>query len=139
MMTIAFIIAGVVVVTVIAPLLSIPLAPLAVFGRANYRIAPIPTALIAGISMAAAMLLLVMFVKSVGRQPSVWIFLIPYLLVLRNDLDRISRAWTGDTPVRLKLEAAGEVYNSRLQAHMEVGSLIGDTIGMWAVFLFIPF
>lgn len=81
------------------------------------------------------MTLFVWLARSVGREASFWMFLIPFLLMLRNDLDRIHRAWVGNTLVRAHLETQGETYDARAQAHMEIGSLVGDSVGLWMVFV----
>lgn len=127
--------AAVFAVAIMAPLLSIPLMPLVAPARSVRALAPVATGLLAALSVAAAMVLFLWLARSLGREPSVWMFLIAFLLMMRNDLDRIHRAWVGKTPVRDHLEAQGERYDSRLQAHMEVASLVGDTLGLWLVFI----
>ncbi len=140
MLTFGLFFAALFAVTVVSPLLSIPflrlapvlIAPVLRSFRSAY---PILKALVTGLPMAGAMLLFVWFAGVFQRQPTLLMFLIPFLLLLKNDLNRIHRAWTGKTPIRVSLESEGETYDPTFQVKSEIGGLIGDSLGFWLVFL----
>ena len=137
MATIGLIVLAILFAVIVAPLLSILAMPLFGAARAFKPAAPVLMVLTSALPMAGAMYLFVLLVGAIGRGPNVFMFLIPFLLVVWNDLDRIRRAWTGDTPVRANLESQRETYDPEFNAKLEIGSLIGDTIGLWLVFFLI--
>lgn len=122
-------------VTLVAPLAGVPMMPLLLVARRNKGLAPAATGLLAMLSMALGLLGFLWVARLLQRDPSVWMFLLPFVLVVRNDLDRLRRAWVGQTGIKDHLERHGEAYDPHLQARMEVGSLVGDVIGLWGVYL----
>ena len=128
-------IAGLLAVTLVAPVVSLPLVPLGMIGRRHQGLAPVVTFITAALSDGLAMLAFSWAARKWLVEPSFVAFLLIYLAVLVNGLRRLQWGRAGTTPVVAILQARGESYNRVLQIKMELGYLAGDFVGIWGVFL----
>ena len=123
-----------VAIAVVAPLLGIIVFSLTSILPKSRALAPALMATTSGMSSAAAILTFVWVASIFDIQLAILMFLIPLALSIRNDIDRIRRASTGATPVRL---AVGENYDAAFQVKMEYGYLAGDVAGVVVPLLFL--
>lgn len=129
-------VAAIVAVIVVAPLMSIPLAlaftPLV---RGHRRLAPAILGVQYAIAVGLAMALFVWFCGAMGREASPWMFVIPFLGMTSNDINRIRRAGSGATPVPAWMERQGEFFDASAVTGQEVGMYVGGVLGMGVVFV----
>jgi len=123
-----------VAVTVAVPLVGMVFFPLIPVFR-NSSLEPAFSLASTSAAMFLGMLLFGLLSQQIGVEPWFLMFLVPYLAVLGNDLGRIQKARTGQTPIRAMLENSGEVYDPVRQAKREWLHAIGDTVGLWGAFV----
>lgn len=129
-LTILGFVLGFLAIAVVAPLLGLVFLPLIPVVRRSRGMAPLFMVLISAATDAGALLLFVWIAGAIGVRLSFAMFLIPFMLAMRNDFARIDRAQRGATPVA---RALGDDYDAGLQVKMEYGYLVGDVIGILAV------
>ena len=118
---------GFLAIAVVDPLLSLVFLPLTPLARKVRIAAPFIMGVTSAATAAGSLLLFVWIAGLIGVRLSYAMFLIPYVLVMRNDFKRIHRAKRGTTTVALAL---GENYDAVFQVRMEYGCLVGDVIGI---------
>ena len=129
-LTILGFVLGFLAIAVVAPLLGLVFLPLIPVVRRFRGMAPLFMALTSAATAAGALLLFVWIAGLIGLRLSFAMFLIPFILAMRNNFTRIDRAKRGATPVALAL---GDNYDAGSQVKMEYGGLAGDVVGILVV------
>lgn len=125
-------VAMVLLASTIGSLVLLPFTP--IVRRFNF-LATLCFFLSSAVGMIAALAAFAWVCSLMDVQPTMLMVLLPFVGVLKNDLDRIRQARRGATPVRTSLEIEGENYDSGLQVKMEYGYLYGDIAGVLLMIL----
>ena len=121
-----------VIALIVQVLLTLLIAPL----MRRYRLlAPLGSFLIAACSYGVAMLVFVWISRRWGVQPWVEMFLLPYVFIFLNDKNRVKMAKEGTSAAALMCKESGVEYDSIGAIRGEYGSMAGDIVGFWRVYI----
>jgi len=102
--------------------------------RKAYWVAPLVFCVLDAVMRCCSIFLAAWLINRIGQSPSWLMFLIPWYLMVQNDVMRINRVKAGKSNLKRMHEQAGqpESYDQRLDLWVERGHLAGDVVGWTA-------